>query len=122
MNNCAFMKLNGNQCLAKPMKGYEFCFRHNPVFKDKQRTSSQQGGLNRRLQGSFGRRVELKSPNDIKTLLNEAINAVWTGLAPVQVGTSIGFLTRCWLDAYDRTEIEKRLEKIEETLRDQSGY
>ena len=111
-----FIKPDGQSCQANPMRGSDFCFRHNPEQKNNQVIASQSGGLNRRLQGEYGQEIILNGPKDINMFLGKVINAVWTGAVPVQVGSSMGFLARCWLDAYEVAEVDKRIEEIEKKL------
>lgn len=113
---CKHVKTNGIQCQAKPVKGSEYCFRHNKDFKEQSIQASRKGGLNRRLQGAYGDSVKLATPRDVTNFLGLVINNVWTGKIPVQVGGSMGFLTRCWLDAYEASDVEVKLKRIEQKL------
>jgi len=114
--HCAYIKENGVTCQAFQIDGSQYCFRHDPDSKEKRLLASRKGGENRRLQDQFGEPVALQSAEDVKTFLGLVINSVWTGQAPVPLGTSMGFLTRCWLDAYDKSEIEKKLNDLEQRL------
>lgn len=60
--------------------------------------------------------MSLESPEDVKSFLGQVINAVWAEGVPVPVGSSMGFLTRCWLDAYEVADVVKRLDEIEEKI------
>ena len=113
---CSLTKADNSQCKANATSGSSYCFRHNPDLRDAGILASQKGGFNRRLQGAYGQEVALREPRDVNTFLGEVINSVWTGRVPVQVGTSMGFLTRCWLDAYEASEVAKRLNSLEERL------
>lgn len=113
---CNFIKKDGANCNARPVKGSEYCFRHNKDLKEQVIQASRKGGLNRRLQGSYGDAVNLATPKDVTRFLGLVINNVWMGKIPVQVGTSMGFLTRCWLDAYDASDTNVRLKEIERRL------
>src|SRR5687767_12043097 len=100
MNQCQYVKLDDTNCQAKPVKGYSHCFRHEPTLHEISIVASRKGGLNRRLQGEYGSYTPLNTPQDIQNFLAKVINDVWRGRAPVQVGTSMGFLTTCWLRAH----------------------
>ena len=113
---CVFIKTDGSQCKANATSDNTNCFRHNQDFREANIIASRRGGLNRRLQGVYGQEIALREPKDVNTFLGNVINAVWTGQVPVQVGTSMGFLTRCWLDAYEAAEIPSRLDELEEKL------
>lgn len=98
------------------MTGIGYCFRHNPEAREAAIAASGRGGRNREQRAAFGSRTSLKTPADVTTLLEEVINAVWTGEAPAKVGTSIGFLARCWLDAHDAATIAPRLAEFDRRL------
>lgn len=104
---CTYIDVRGKPCEAKPLKGSKFCFWHTPGLKETRLQASKQGGLNRRLQGVYGEAVELHKPRDIEQFLAQVLNAVWTGQMPVQAGTSIGFLAKCWLEAYQKADKEE---------------
>lgn len=113
---CSSVKTDKTLCNAKPVKGSSLCFRHNPLLQEAQLVASSKGGQNRRLQGVYGHDIILNTPNDIQSFLGTVINAVWTGRIPVPVGSSMGFLTRCWLDAYEAATIAPKIEEIKRLL------
>ena len=115
-------RLENNQpCKAFAQKGKDYCFRHDPKQANNALLASQRGGENRQLRGIYGKSVRLESPEDVKVFLGKVINGVWTGGVPVQVGGSMGFLTRCWLDAYEASVVDKRLSEIEEKVAELSN-
>jgi len=107
---------NGKGCQAYRTKDSLYCFRHNPLNKEIALMASRKGGENRKLQSSYGEEVNIQNPSEVKDFIAKVINSVWTGKVPVQVGTAMGFLTRCWLDAYETINIEKRITDIENIL------
>lgn len=113
---CKKILNNNQQCKAFAQKDSEFCFRHDPEQKDNALVASQKGGENRQLKGLYGDTVEIETPEDVKKFLGAVINAVWAEGVPVNVGSSMGFLTRCWLDAYESSDVNKRLKEIEEKV------
>lgn len=113
---CKKISNNNQQCRAFAQKDKDYCFRHDPDNKVVSQLSSQKGGQNRALQGVYGVPIKLETPEDVKRFLGKVINAVWAEGVPVQVGSSMGFLTRCWLDAYEASDIIKRLNEMEEKL------
>lgn len=104
MAQCTFVNDQGKQCQAKPVNGGDYCFWHDPKQRGARTLASQKGGQNRRLQGTYGDPIEITKPRDVERFLAQIINAVWTGKMPVQAGTSMGFLTKCWLDAFKQAE------------------
>lgn len=120
MKQCEFVDKDGGQCRAKPTKGSNYCFWHDPALQKIRMLASTKGGLNRRLQGLYGNAVKITTPKSITKFLGMVINDVWTGKVPVQVGTSMGFLTRCWLDSYEASEVNDRLKDLEEKISQQN--
>ncbi len=110
------MKCQIDNCTAYSTNDSTSCFRHNPDKKQQQLLASTKGGQNRTLQGSWGPKVTLNSAQDIQTFLGDVINGVWTGEVPVPVGTSMGFLAKCWLEAHNAAEIDTRLEALEKRV------
>lgn len=98
------------------MANTKWCFRHNPKTKQKALDASQKGGANRAPIIAFPEELTLKTTKDIQLLLGKVINGVWQGKVPIKVGSSIGFLTRCWLEAYEKAELEKRVNDLETKL------
>lgn len=107
---------NNKQCRAFAQKNNVFCFRHDPKSNEAKLVASSKGGQNRALQGVYGAQIKLETPEDIKRFLGKVINAVWAEGVPIPVGSSMGFLTRCWLDAYETSDIVKKLDEIEEKI------
>ena len=113
---CQKILSNNQQCQAFAQKGKDFCFRHDPNNLEFALQASSKGGENRRLQGVYGDIVNLKTPEDINSFLGDVINAVWIGKVPVPVGSSMGFLCRCWLDAYEASRVNEKIEELENRL------
>lgn len=113
---CKKILNNNQQCNAFALKDNKVCFRHDSQNSGAKLVASSKGGQNRVLHGVYGTPVKLESPNDVKKFLGRVINAVWAEDVPVPVGSSMGFLARCWLDAYEASDITKRLDEIEEKL------
>lgn len=112
MNQCKVILSTGAACKARPTENSRYCFRHNPVNKKVAKAASQKGGENRRLFGT-GEEIRLESILDVRIFLAQVINDVWTGKVPVKVGSSIGFLTRCWLDVHEKADLETRIADLE---------
>jgi|SRR3989344_6107438 len=113
---CQFIKTSGEVCKANHIKGSQFCFRHDPGSDEAKLIASSKGGQNRVLRGVYGAEIRLESPTDIREFMGTVINSVWTGQVPVPVGTSMGFLAKCWLEAHAASEVQVRLEAMEERI------
>lgn len=110
------------KCQAFARTGQDYCFRHDPTSNEAKLIASSKGGQNRALQGFYGKAISLNSPEDVKKFLGQVINGVWAEGVPVPVGSSMGFLTRCWLDAYETSDVVKRLDEIEEKLNNLNSH
>lgn len=119
MAKCSFIKSDGINCRANATKS-GLCFRHDPNNKEVGSIASSRGGENRRLQGNYGEAVQISTPSDAKRFLGLVVSKVWTGEVPVQVGSSMGFLIRCWLDTHEASEVEGKVEELERRL-DKAG-
>jgi hypothetical protein len=113
---CKFIKPNKEQCKANSLTNSQFCFRHDPKHATEAHRASQKGGENRNHTGGFDEKISLKKPQDIQDFLSKVINYTWQGKIPAKDSSSMGFLTRCWLDAYDKAELEQRVNELEKQL------
>jgi len=110
---CKYIKPNGEQCQANAVLNSEYCFSHSPEHKDQKALAVTKGGLGRRLVQEYGQRIDIKTPEDIRNLLEETINMIRTGQMPCsQPANSIGFLARCWLDANDAAITKAKIDEI----------
>ncbi len=113
---CTYIKTNKEQCKANSIVDTQLCFRHSPEHITRAYAASQKGGTNRSPSISFQEEITLRTPKDIQMLISKTINGIWQGKVPIKVGSTIGFLTRCWLDAHEKAEFEKRIEELEKSL------
>jgi hypothetical protein len=114
---CKFIKTNGETCNANPIKGSEYCFSHDPDKKEDKKKAVIKGGKNRRTIAEYGKTMKLETAKDIKKLIGETINLVWTGQMPAnQPANSIGFLARVFLDANEQSDMEERIKNLEDTV------
>lgn len=112
---CTYINEAGKSCNANAVRGHGLCFSHDPELRDRKIAAVTNGGLNRRHYQVYGQPMTLKTPDDVKGLLNEVINKVWTGEMPSnQPANTIGFLARCFLDAHEAGDVERKLEKLEQ--------
>lgn len=98
---CKHTKPDGTRCKAEALKDGEYCFRHSPDPDTKQKAleSSSLGGLNRRNYQKYGEEVTLDTTSDIKGLISQCINKIWTGeMSSQNPAGSIGYLARVLLE------------------------
>ena len=114
---CKVIKPDGIPCQANAIENSDYCFSHNPEYSEQKQLAVTKGGLNRKHYEVYGESVEINTPLDIRKMLSEVINGVWTGKIPSnQPANTIGFLSRCWLDANEQSDIADRIEKVEQLL------
>ncbi len=96
---CKHIKVNGSKCNAKAMTGSDSCFRHSCDTKQQAIEASIIGGLNRRNYQKYGDKLQLNNLDDIKSLIANCINKIWTGeMSSQNPAGSIGYLARVLLE------------------------
>lgn len=114
---CHAKKIDGKRCKANALHGRNFCFRHDRAVKEKAIEASSKGGRSRRQYNELGTPLVLKSPKDIKTLMESAINSLWTGRMPSNnPAGGLGYLAKIFLESYSMSELERRIELMEERM------
>ncbi len=114
---CKSIKPDGVKCGANAMRSSFFCFRHNKTVKQKAFEASSQGGQAKRQYICLGKPIQLKNPNDIKKLMARALNSLWTGKMPsTNPAGALGYLAKIFLEAYEKSELEIRIELLEKRL------
>ena len=114
---CKAKKLDGTKCKAHAIRGGRYCFRHDKTIKKQALEASSSGGKARRQYHLLGNRMQIKTPDDIKRLMAKAINKLWTGKMPANnPAGSLGYLAKIFLDAYDKSELELRVEQLEKRI------
>lgn len=114
---CKANKKDGNRCNANSMRGSEYCFRHNNEVKEEAHKASSNGGKAKRQYHKLGEKMKIETPKDIKKLMAEAINSLWTGNMPASnPAGSLGYLAKTFLEAHDKSELEKRVEELEKRI------
>jgi len=114
---CKTIKPDGTTCEAHAMHKSNFCFRHDKKAKHKANQASSEGGQARRQYTYFGSPTRLRTPKDIQNLMARAINSLWTGNMPANnPAGALGYLAKIFLEAYEKSELEKRIELLEKRL------
>jgi len=106
---------NGKECGANAMRDSQFCYLHNPNITQEEKLEAQtRGGQNRSLKVYQPLPpVKIEKTSDIMALLTETINQVRQGDLDCRVGNTIGYLAGVAIKAYETSELEDRLERIE---------
>ena len=125
---CKFIKQDGKQCQANAMRNKEFCFTHHPDTKELVKEAGRKGGK----VSIYDKGLVLIEPIDIlknrKTILwilADTINRVRRvrpdGSLDIKTANAIGFLCSKMIEAQNEVEIEKRIDKLEEALKQQGA-
>jgi hypothetical protein len=119
--NCKYIKPDGTRCNMKAIKGSNLCFTHNPQYKDQKELAVKTGGLNRRSYFNIGDFREINTPKDIRDIIGEAINLLRVGNLPSNSpANSLAYLCKVWLEAHEASEVEAKIEEMEDRL-DKAG-
>ena len=97
------------------MRDSDYCYLHNPNISKKEKLDAQtRGGQNRSLRVYQPLPpVKIEKTSDIMALLTDTINQVRQGELDCRTGNTIGYLAGVAIKAYETSELEERLDKIE---------
>lgn len=115
---CTYIKPNGERCEAFAIKNSQYCFTHDPSKKEERTLAVKKGGLvKKRILLDNKEEVMLNDLKDAKEFLSRLINDVWKGKIPATpVANTLGFLVRCFIEVYEKSELEERIRKLEEEI------
>lgn len=104
--------------MANALKKGDYCFRHEKGVKKDALEASSRGGMARKEYLRLGEGMTIKTPEDIKLLIERSINKLWIGEMPTgsNPAGSIGYLAKIFLEAYEKSDLETRLESIEKRI------
>lgn len=110
--------INDKQCGANAMKNSNFCYLHNPDISNEEKQKAQiKGGLNRSVRVNQSLPfIKIENSKDITKLLAETINQVRDGSLDCRIANTIGFLAGITLKAFETSNLEERINKIESTI------
>lgn len=113
---CQFIKEDGSQCGAMAMKDSTFCFSHNPDTQEEKQLAVQKGGFASKKADLNLIPVDVKTPQQVATLLEDTINRVRSGEVPPNIANTIGYLAGHMLKALEVSNMDERVEMIESIL------
>ena len=116
MNDCKFIKPDGERCQAKAMKESEYCFTHNPDTQIEKHLAVVKGGLNSKKVKLDLKPLSIKNPQEVGKLLEDTINGVRSGEIPPKIANTIGYLTGHALKALEASNLDQRVEMVESIL------
>ena len=117
VETCTFLKVNGERCGAQKLRGLDFCYFHAPSVIVERAEARRRGGLNR-----YGDRGEtgsyiIRTPQDVLTILEDAINDACALGNTAGRAKTIGYLAQIVLKGFEVTELEGRLKALENKVR-----
>jgi hypothetical protein len=115
---CKFKKSNGKKCGANAMHSSEFCWYHTPdISNQKKKLVSSKGGKgNSKIEVIKLPAITIRTAQDIPDLIIDAIQNVRKNRMEIRKGSVIGYLSNILLKAYEVSDMESRVEKIEKEL------
>ncbi len=116
MRKCHFTKSNDEECNANAMRDSEFCFTHNPDKEAEKMSAVSRGGSAPRKAYKPLTEVKLDNTKDVVNLLSTTISEVRAGLVELRVANCIGYLSGHLIKAFETSNLERRLERLEEML------
>ena len=116
MNDCKYIKPNGERCRAKAMKESDYCFTHNPDTQTEKHLAVVKGGLASKRVKLELKPLSLKTPQGVAELLEDTINRVRSGEMPPKIANTIGYLAGHALKALEASNLDQRVEMVESIL------
>jgi hypothetical protein len=113
---CSFIKTDGNRCRAYATNDSEFCFFHVANGAGA-RLAGARGGRNSKA-AERARRIrrgetDVRSFEDVISLLEESINEVRSGQVDSRVANSVGYLANILIKALDQGRLQSRMDFME---------
>lgn len=113
---CIYIKSDGEQCNAKPIKGSQYCFSHNPDTKIEKHLAVVKGGLNSKKVNLNLTPLSIKEAKEVAHLLEDTINGVRSGEIPPNIANTIGYLAGHALKAIELAKYADKVESVERVL------
>ena len=98
------------------MRGYEFCFSHNPKADARKRAAVAKGGRNRRRPtraAAPSKFATVKTIEDVQHLLFQSLEELRNGVLDGEFARSIGYLAGVATKVFEAVEMERRVKKLE---------
>lgn len=116
MRKCQFIKTDGQECMANPMKDSNFCFSHNPETEVERQLAVSKGGSAPKKTHEPLSEVKIENIADVVKLLTTTIAEVRAGVAELRVANCIGYLSGHLIKAFEISDLEQRVARIEKSL------
>lgn len=110
----------GEPCRANPIRGGDYCLKHDPTLGNERREWSSAGGKGR----SNVSRASKRLPEDLKgtlEVLYRALSGLESGDVEATRATAIASVARAIVTVYEVAELELRLQQIERSVTERSA-
>ena len=115
---CSFFNPNGSKCQANALKREKLCFTHSPKTKSALHEAAVKGGSMPKKNTLDLPPVTIKNSQDLIAVLQDTINLVRDGTMQVNEANSVGYLCNIILKTLQTTELEQRLEAVENLIKE----
>ena len=112
---CRAMKQSGEGCQTAALPKSAFCYFHDPAKAIERREAQSLGGRQNRIRAldATAPDVEVEDCGEVVALVSATINQVRKGIIDPRVANSVGYLANILIKAFERDELETRIEKLE---------
>jgi hypothetical protein len=114
---CEYIKQDEGRCAANAMTNSKFCFSHNPDVEIERSIAILRGGYAMKRLSEPLPPVTIKNIQDISGLIEDTINRIRTDPMTTHQANAIGYLSGILLKAIDLGQLEERLRKLEEIVK-----
>jgi hypothetical protein len=120
---CEALKLDGSRCQAAALPQSNTCFFHDPSKAAERRDAHVAGGRMNRIKtlGAETPDAKIQDCRDALGLISDTINQVRKGQIDPRVANSIGYLANIAIRAFERSDFETRVEKLEQLIKSRSS-
>ena len=114
-HRCQAKRADGEPCGGFAIAGSDLCFAHDPGVSERRQDARRRGGVNAHSAATLPyRRLRLRKPQDVLSLLREAAEAVRCGRLDVRVANCLAYLRQVSLRAMEAGELDERVAALEE--------
>ena len=117
---CKYIKNDGSPCKGFAVKDSDYCWAHTPDIDNKEKQYSRyRGGVNRHSSAKVKLpKIVLSNMQDIPAFLVTTIKRMDAGEIEIRLGTAIGYLSNVLMKSYELTDLEPRIEKVENYIKE----
>jgi hypothetical protein len=117
---CNFQRENGTYCNSFAMRDSDYCYIHNPAIPEEEKKKSlSKGGKAKILIPVEIRRkgnITLRTASDVRRFYQKLVNDVMKGELDLRIATGVSYILSGLLKAIEMTEIETKINSIENLL------